>query len=121
LAQRDGRVVSSLYLRFEKAAMRLADRVLALDRGTLSALRSRYPEQSEKILMGSGGVDLRLFAPISRTEARRELGLQDVPTVAYLGRLVKEKNLTVFMKALDSLPTVQVIVAGDGPLREDVQ
>ena len=121
IAQRHGRVVSSMYLRFEKAAMRLADRVLALDRGTLSSLRSRYPEQSAKFLMGSGGVDLRLFAPMPRSEARRQLDLPDRPTVAYLGRLVREKNLPVFMEALDSLPTVQVIVAGEGPLREDVE
>src|SRR5438445_5739543 len=84
ITQRHGRVVSSMYLRFEKAAMRLADRVLALDRETLSSLRSRYPEQSAKFLMGSGGVDLGLFRPTSRAEARQELGLQDLPTVVYV-------------------------------------
>src|SRR5436190_2754502 len=49
IAQRHGRVVWSAYARIEKTAVRVADRVLALDPGTLNALQSRYPLYTAKI------------------------------------------------------------------------
>jgi glycosyltransferase involved in cell wall biosynthesis len=38
-------------------------------------------------------------------------------TIAFAGRLVREKGLDVLLRALRSLPDVRLRVAGDGPLR----
>ena len=51
-----------------------------------------------------------------RAAARRELGLAR-PTVLALGRLVPVKGLDGLLAALAPLPAVDLLIAGDGPLR----
>lgn len=46
---------------------------------------------------------------------------QDLRTVLFLGRLAKEKNLDVFLQAASDLPHIQFKIAGDGPLRAQVE
>src|SRR3546814_4666423 len=54
---------------------------------------------------------------------RRSLGIEDdVPAIAFLGRLVMEKGLDVFADAIDVLQRRgvphKVVVIGEGPARE---
>jgi glycosyltransferase involved in cell wall biosynthesis len=42
-------------------------------------------------------------------------------TVLYAGRLAPEKNIDTFLQAAMHLPHIRFIVAGDGPLRADVE
>ncbi|MCP8307091.1 MAG: glycosyltransferase [archaeon] len=65
-------------------------------------------------------VDVKRFNPDTNGEPIRELlGIKDGHLVLYIGRLVKEKNLEVLIKAapkvLKELPHCKFIVAGIGP------
>ncbi len=55
-------------------------------------------------------------APMDRAEARRRLGLDGRPVVAFLGRLVPIKGIDVLVRAAAGLGA-WLAVAGDGPLR----
>ncbi|MGQ9468773.1 MAG: glycosyltransferase [Nitrososphaerales archaeon] len=66
------------------------------------------------------GVDVRRFNPKINGEPIRELlGIKDGHLVLYIGRLVKEKNLEVLIKAapkvLEEFPRCKFIIAGIGP------
>jgi len=45
----------------------------------------------------------------------------ELSSVLFLGRLAKEKNITHVLDAARQLPHVRFIIAGDGPLREEVE
>ena len=60
-----------------------------------------------------------------RLSARRALGLpQDVPVVAYVGRLTRIKRpdrlITVAREVLRAVPDAQFVVCGDGDLAASV-
>ena len=73
------------------------------------------------------GVDTARFAPnaAARTEVRAALGLGDAPVVFTAGRLVHKKGFAVLLDAAALLaaefPTLQVLIAGDGDLRADLE
>jgi glycosyltransferase involved in cell wall biosynthesis len=59
------------------------------------------------------------LAPLARAEreaARAAFGLRG-PLVGYVGRLVPEKGVDLFVNALADLPEVCGVIAGDGPER----
>lgn len=66
------------------------------------------------------GVDLSLFDP-----ARRDRARFGAPTVLYVGRLSREKNLETLFAAWEIVhrthPEARLCVVGDGPLRHMVQ
>jgi len=69
------------------------------------------------------GIDAKRFNPGVNGETIREsLGIKDGNLVLYVGRLVKEKNLEVLIKAapkvLKELPNCKFMVAGMGPASE---
>ncbi len=41
--------------------------------------------------------------------------------ILFLGRLAREKGLDVLIRAAATVPDVQIVVAGDGPLRDDLE
>jgi lipopolysaccharide/colanic/teichoic acid biosynthesis glycosyltransferase/glycosyltransferase involved in cell wall biosynthesis len=70
------------------------------------------------------GVDLDRFRPaaqLERSQARRRLGLADVPTVVCVGRLAEQKGqqdlLDAWSGVLDRVPDAHLVLVGDGPDR----
>jgi glycosyltransferase involved in cell wall biosynthesis len=51
--------------------------------------------------------------------------LQEMPTIAYAGRLVPKKGVHVLINALShvvkEIPSVGLVIAGDGPMRADLE
>ena len=71
-----------------------------------------------KITVARNGVDMERFAPVDQAAARQRLGLETAGTIiASIGNLVIEKGHDVVIDALRQLPTVRLIVVGDGPER----
>ena len=72
------------------------------------------------------GVDAARFAPnaTTRAAARRERGLGDAPVVFAAGRLVSKKGFEFLIDAAArlraGLPSLRVLIAGDGDLREEL-
>ena len=67
------------------------------------------------------GVDLQRFSPAHRDPAlRSELAPDGQLLVGYVGRLAPEKQVHL-LAALDGLPGVRLVVAGDGPERAQLE
>ncbi|HEX5394273.1 MAG TPA: glycosyltransferase family 1 protein [Rhodocyclaceae bacterium] len=75
----------------------------------------------------SRGVDTRLFSPSRRSEnLRARWGLdQDALVVAYVGRIAKEKNLGLLIRAFDAIqqraPNARLLFVGDGPATAELK
>ena len=65
------------------------------------------------------------FSPKTRARMRREVGLGDDFAIIHVGRFGEEKNhtflLDAFAKVLKGDPTAKLLLAGDGPLRPEME
>ncbi|MBL8698808.1 MAG: glycosyltransferase family 4 protein [Alphaproteobacteria bacterium] len=68
----------------------------------------------ERITVLRNGVDLEFFRPLDRDEQRRAWGLSR-PTVLSIGNLVELKGHDLVIRAVASMPGVDLVIAGDGP------
>lgn len=109
--------------RLERAVYRRADRLVVLSQPFREILIERYGVQRDRIHVIPPGVDLARFAPGSRPDARRRLGLPDGPLVVTVRRLVPRMGIDVLVRALAEPPLAEarLVVAGDGPARPDLE
>jgi len=83
------------------------------------ALKDRLVElgtPAERITVLRNGVDLELFRPLDRIEARAALGLTR-RTLGSVGHLVERKGHHHAIRALASLPRTDLLIVGEGPQR----
>jgi glycosyltransferase involved in cell wall biosynthesis len=87
------------------------------------ALKRRMVElgiAASKILVVRNGVDLKRFGPIDREAARRRNGLTGYTAIT-VGNLVPLKGHVLIIEAMASLPDCTLLIAGNGPLRPDLE
>jgi glycosyltransferase involved in cell wall biosynthesis len=86
-------------------------------------LVARVPGAAAKAHVIDAGVDLERFAPREATDARRELGLEDVaePVFLFVGNLTEQKSVTRLRDAFAALGRGTLLVVGDGPLRGELE
>jgi glycosyltransferase involved in cell wall biosynthesis len=95
---------------------------------TPTARAAGYMEKKgfgREIRVISNGIDLERFNP-GRGQAtfREKYGLPDAPLLLYVGRLDKEKNLDVVLRAIARIPdgvAIHFAIAGTGALRERLE
>lgn len=86
-----------------------------------------YGEAADRAQIVYNGIDLRSFpAPKGTREAMRaELGLENCFVVGHVGRFTPPKNhrflLTLFKEICGQVDNAHLLLAGDGPLREEMQ
>ena len=61
------------------------------------------------------GVDLEVFRPVDRGDARRSIGIADGNWLLSAGQLVPNKGHDAVIRALVALPGFRLLIAGDGP------
>ncbi len=99
-----------------------ADHVLAPSQSMAEVMEAKG--QGSQIGIWARGIDTTIFMPARRSPAWRQAhGLADDEVViGFLGRLVKEKGLDVFVRAIRALEARgvahRVLVIGDGPARD---
>jgi D-inositol-3-phosphate glycosyltransferase len=108
----------------ERQIAREADRIVAECPQDRSDLMRLYDASSQRISMVPCGVDLDVFSPSPRAQARRELGLADNDfVVLQLGRLVPRKGIDNVIRAIGkmdrSLRVKLIVVGGDGPTPDE--
>jgi len=98
------------------AAAQSANRVIAVSEALKQAMVALGIDPA-RIVVLRNGVDLELFRPADRAEARRALGFTGSKVAVSIGNLVPEKGHDVFVDALASLPGVEGLIVGEGPER----
>ena len=71
---------------------------------------------ADKIVVHHAGVDLALFRPADRREAKAALGV-DGPLLVSVAALIPLKGQSLAIAALDRVPGATLVLAGDGPER----
>jgi len=121
IRDRHGRVMSTAYRRLERRGISAARRVLFVDSHSREVFSRRYSSQAGKFVVSSVGIDLDSFRLADPGSARAAWQLRDGPTVLFAGRLEREKNLSLLLRALpfsETQPTL--LIAGAGSESDDV-
>jgi glycosyltransferase involved in cell wall biosynthesis len=103
--------------RLPRAMIRWAARQAAGIIAVARALKDdlvRIGVPGERIEVLRNGVDLGLFRPVDREAARSRLGISR-ETLLSVGHLIPRKAHDLVIRALRSLPEMDLIVIGDGP------
>ncbi len=86
-------------------------------------LKDRLVELGEapsRIVTLRNGVDLERFSPGERSAARARLGLTGF-TLLSVGSLIPRKGHELIIEALADLPDAQLLIAGSGPMRSELE
>ena len=101
----------------EERVIRTADAIVAFSRHESDAMVRFYDAAPDKIEVIPCGVDVDLFRPVNRREAKQKLGLGEDGVVLFVGRLEPLKGVDILLRAVAQLEradtTRTVIVGGD--------
>ena len=75
----------------------------------------------DRITLMPNGVDLRLFYPQPKDQARAALGWPPSPTLITVGNLVENKGQHLAIEALLTLTDFRLVIAGEGPTRKSLE
>jgi glycosyltransferase involved in cell wall biosynthesis len=77
-------------------------------------------ESASRVVTLRNGVDLARFSPGDRQGARTRLGLSGF-TLLSVGSLIPRKGHELIIAALTDLPDAQLLIAGSGPMRQELE
>ncbi|HEY3383879.1 MAG TPA: glycosyltransferase [Vicinamibacterales bacterium] len=115
------------YMVAERVMATFAYRVVGVSEHTSANLQRYERIPGRKIETIPNGIDGSVFdIPVDREAKRRKLGIPDDAVVLGIGvRLTDQKGITYLLKALPKVvarfPRVVLVVAGEGPLEEDLR
>lgn len=106
-----------LYAAFDKRVLRKFDKVVGVSQEVVDELRRYVPR--DRTARIANGVDLEKFSrSSSRADAKARLDLRDRRVVGFVGRLSRDKAVSVLLQAAklleDQAMPVDVVVVGDG-------
>jgi glycosyltransferase involved in cell wall biosynthesis len=118
--------VGSRAHRLRQAAAMAAHYFVAVSAATADVARDNRECDPKKLRVVINGTDLTRFpAPAAaRSAIRSELGIpEDARVLVTIGRLVKEKNHALLVRAAAPLlgPETRLVIVGDGALRDDLR
>lgn len=88
---------------------------------TVARILSRHGIH-RKVKTISCGVDTDLFCPREKEAARQQIGIDNKPTLLFVGRIAKDKNIELLLKAtalLKAKSDFQVLLIGPKGMRHD--
>lgn len=98
-----------------------ADRVLCVSKASTEEMKQLGVARS-KLGKCLYWIDLNIFKPINKLDAKKKLKWPNNFSAFFIGRLVEEKGIFQLLEALPLLPKeILVYIAGDGVLRKDVE
>jgi len=118
-----GRAKSQAFIQIERALSHMTTRIVAITTRQRRELIELGIGDERKVVEIPLGLDLAPFLqPVDRAQARARLGLQsDAGVVAIVARLVPVKNVSLFLRAMASVPSGFALIVGDGELRSQLE
>jgi phosphatidyl-myo-inositol dimannoside synthase len=109
----------------ERDVIERADRVIVGSEFARRQLAEALSVRTDHVEVVPYGVDARFAPRPPRDDLRARYGLGDGPVVLFLGGLKRRKNLFALLDAWAPVaaihPTARLIVAGGGPLRDELR
>lgn len=106
----------------QNALLRRADHVIHVSRAGAEAHRRHQRWRQSSVIMSFAAP---ATASATRSDTRVRLGVDDAPLVVVVARLHPQKDLSMFLRAfaevLQLVPAARAVVAGDGPLRTELE
>jgi len=102
----------------ERTALESADAVIAVSAGMMRDVLAAYPAlQSDRVRVVHNGIDTDQYAPDHGSDVLDRLGIDpDRRSVAYVGRITRQKGLPYLLRAAASFPPdVQVVLLAGAP------
>lgn len=97
-----------------------AHHAVTISEYNVTSLRQRFGSATERLHLVRNGLDLSQFSYQPRVQSP-----DSIPRILAVGRLVEKKGFGLLIEAVAALRqrgvTVQVDIAGDGPLRTDLE
>ena len=124
-----GRLKTKMFIRLEKLASRVTNRIVALtDREKSDYITHKIVREGKCIVIHSG-IELDRYRELTleeKNKLKKEIGIpEDALVVGTVGRLVPVKGPEFMLKAsqyiIPESPETHFIFAGDGPLKEGLQ
>jgi glycosyltransferase involved in cell wall biosynthesis len=115
---------SRAFIEIERALSHVTTRIVAITAGQRRDLIALGIGDERKVVEIPLGLPLAEFLdPLDRSSARAALQIdRDVPLIAIVARLVPVKDVSMFLKAMASVPSPAVaLVVGDGFLRAELE
>ncbi|MFZ5517037.1 MAG: glycosyltransferase family 4 protein [Candidatus Zhuqueibacterota bacterium] len=110
---------------FRKFNLRCADRLIAVTPQLERRLRRSYAIPGQKMITIENGVDVRLFRPMDKIQARRKLNLPERGRILmYAGSFYPHHGvhgtLSIFSRIKSSEKDALLVLVGDGALRKSL-
>jgi D-inositol-3-phosphate glycosyltransferase len=123
LKYRPGQQESPLRLQAERDAVAQADAIFAFTEEEKGHLVDLYGASSDLVHVVPGGVDMTLFRPLGKREARAKLGIPaGRRVVSYVGRMEPFKGVELLLQSVAALrdrSNLEVLFLGGGSPEED--
>ncbi len=106
---------SIVRIRSERDTLHRADRIVAVSEHERSNMIDFYEAPGDRIQVIPCGVDMDVFKPMPKDEARRELGLGDENVLLYVGRVQPLKGPELLLESVARLGLdegVKVLIVG---------
>ena len=115
---------SMVRIQSERDTLHRADRIVAVSEHERGNMIDFYEAPEDRIQVIPCGVDMEVFKPMPRDEARRELGLGDENVLLYVGRVQPLKGPELLLESVARLDLNEglkvLIVGGDVTGDEEV-
>ncbi|MDQ2868309.1 MAG: glycogen synthase, partial [Verrucomicrobiota bacterium] len=106
----------------EKAALEMADAVIAVSNGTKADVNRLFDVKSERLHVVYNGIDLDEYRPTTSDDALRKFGVDPAkPFVLFVGRITRQKGIVHLVRAIEFMDkNFQVVLCAGAPDTPDI-
>jgi glycogen synthase len=101
----------------ERAALEMADAVIAVSEGTRADVLSHFAVAPERVHVIGNGIDTEEYRPVATTAALERYGVdRSRPYLLFVGRITRQKGIVHLVRALRYLdPEIGVVLCAGAP------
>lgn len=109
--------------RVNRFAARFTDFTVAVSENNARIAVEHEGARADRLQVVPNGIPVERFrVPVDRARLRRELGLPaSARVIGTVGRLVREKNYPLLLRAFAGMENTYLVFVGDGPLRGELE